>query len=320
MTPDISIILPIYNEADNIFPLYEELSAALDAIGKTYEVLAIDDGSRDATFERLSEVHAKDSRWRIVRFRRNFGQTAAFRAGFEHACAPILITMDADLQNSPADIPRFLEKLDEGFDIVSGWRVNRKGSFILRRLPSFLANRLISKSTGVALHDYGCSLKAYRADAVQHVGLYGELHRFIPAIASQYGARITEIEVTDRERQHHASKYGIGRTFRVVLDLLTVFFLLRYSAKPLHFFSLFGGAAGGVGVAICGYLSVMKLAFGHNIGDRPLLLLGAMLIILGAQFLAMGLVAELVMRGYYEGSGKRPYAIREILGTEDEHA
>jgi glycosyltransferase involved in cell wall biosynthesis len=311
--PEISVIIPIFNEENNLSALYGELTPVLEGLGRSWEVVAVDDGSTDGSFARLAEIHQSDARWRIVRFRRNFGQTAAFSAGFEHARAPILVTMDADLQNDPHDIPRVLRRLEEGFDIVSGWRVKRRGGFFSRRIPSFVANRLISSSTGVVLHDYGCSLKAYRSELLEHVHLYGELHRFIPAIASQYGARITEIEVNDRERRHHASKYGLSRTMPVLLDLLTVYFLLSFGSRPLRFLGGAGFVFGGVGILTNVYLSVLRIGFGEAIGNRPLLLFGLLMTIVGVQLVAMGLLAELVMRVYYEGSSRTPYAIREIL-------
>ena len=311
--PGVSIVIPVFNEADNIAPLAEELRSALARLDGGYEVLAVDDGSTDASLEELRRVHAEDPRWRIVRLRRNFGQTAAFSAGFEHARAPVVVTMDADLQNDPRDIPRLLEVLAEGYDIVSGWRRQRAGSLLGRRLPSFVANRLISSSTQVRLHDYGCSLKAYRAEVLELVHLYGDLHRFIPAVASQYGARIAEVEVADRRRRHHRSKYGLGRTYRVVLDLLTVYFLLGFGSRPLHFFGGLGLLCGAAGVGINLYLTVLKVFYGQSIGDRPLLQLGLLATIVGVQLVAMGLLGELVMRAYYEGSRKRPFAVREVI-------
>lgn len=315
-TPELSIVLPFYNEADNVEPLRAELTDALEKLGRSFEIVAVDDGSTDDTFARLAAAQQADKRWTVVRFRRNFGQTAAFAAGFDHARGKVIITMDADLQNDPADIQKLLEKLDEGYDIVSGWRQNRKGGALNRRLPSFMANRLISRSTGVALHDYGCSLKAFRADVVQYIELYGELHRFIPAIASRFGARIAEVPVNDRPRMHHASKYGIGRTFKVLLDLLMVYFLLGFGSRPLHFFGGVGTAVGGTGFALGVYLSILKLGFGTAIGNRPLLLLSVLLIVVGVQFIAMGMLAEMVMRSHYESSGKKPYAVRELLRDE----
>jgi len=314
MTPELSIVIPLYNEAENVEPLYAELSAALDATGKSYEVIVVDDGSRDDSFARLKAVHGRDGRWRIIRFRRNFGQTAGFSAGFAAARGAIVITSDADLQNDPRDIPKLLVKMDEGgYDIVSGWRVNRKEPFFSRRLPSMLANRMISSSTGVTLHDYGCSLKAYRSEVVKNIRLYGELHRFIPALASWMGVSVAEAPVNDRARRFGKSKYGISRTFRVLLDLITVRFMLGYVARPLQVFGRIGLASAGLGL-LCGlYLTFVKLALGENIGSRPLLLLAVLLVILGVQMISMGLLAEMITRTYYEAQDKPIYMIREQL-------
>lgn len=314
MNPELSIVIPLYNEAENVEPLYAELSAALDAMGRPYEVIVVDDGSRDDSFARLKAVHERDGRWRIIRFRRNFGQTAGFSAGFAAARGEIVITADADLQNDPADIPKLLAKMDEGgYDIVSGWRVNRQEPFFSRRLPSMLANRMISSSTGVVLHDYGCSLKAYRREVVKNVRLYGELHRFIPALASWMGVAVAETPVNDRARRFGKSKYGISRTFRVLLDLITVRFMLGYVTRPLQVFGRVGLATAGLGL-LCGlYLTFVKFALGENIGSRPLLLLAVLLVILGVQMISMGLLAEMITRIYYEAQDKPIYMIREQL-------
>jgi glycosyltransferase involved in cell wall biosynthesis len=313
MSPDLSIVIPLYNEAENVEPLYAELTAALAGLGRSYEVIVVDDGSRDDSFSRLAAVHQRDPRWRIIRFRRNFGQTAGFSAGFAAARGEIVITSDADLQNDPADIPRLLARMDEGYDIVSGWRVNRKEPFLSRRLPSMLANRMISGATGVALHDYGCSLKAYRSEVVKNLRLYGELHRFIPALASWMGVRVAEAPVNDRTRRFGRSKYGLGRTFRVLLDLITVRFILGYATRPLHVFGGLGLASAGIGVLIGLYLTVVKLALGQQIGARPLLLLAVLLVVLGVQMISMGLLAEMVMRVYHEAQDKPIYVVRETL-------
>ncbi len=313
MEPELSIVIPLYNEADNVEPLYEELTAALTQIGQSYEVVIVDDGSRDASFERLKANHQRDARWRIIRFRRNFGQTAAFSAGFAAARGEIVITSDADLQNDPRDIPALLAKMAEGYDIVSGWRVNRKEPFLSRRLPSMLANRMISGATGVVLHDYGCSLKAYRSEVVKNVRLYGQLHRFIPAVASWMGVTVAEVPVNDRARRFGTSKYGISRTFRVILDLITVRFLLGYVNRPLHVFGGVGFASGALGILIGLYLTMVKFLSGEDIGNRPLLLLAVLLVILGVQMVSMGLLAEMIMRTYYEAQGKAIYVIREQL-------
>lgn len=313
MTPQLSIVIPLYNEAENIELLYTELSAALDAVGRSYEVIVVDDGSRDDSFARLKAVHGRDGRWRIIRFRRNFGQTAGFAAGFAAARGEIVITSDADLQNDPRDIPALLAKMDEGYDIVSGWRVNRKEPFFSRRLPSMLANRMISSSTGVVLHDYGCSLKAYRQEVVKNIRLYGELHRFIPALASWMGVTVAEAPVNDRARRFGKSKYGISRTFRVLLDLITVRFMLGYATRPLQVFGRLGLASAGLGL-LCGlYLTFVKFALGQDIGSRPLLLLAVLLVILGVQMISMGLLAEMITRTYYEAQDKPIYMIREQL-------
>ena len=314
MDPELSVVIPLYNEAQSIEPLYQELSAALAGIGRTYEVIVVDDGSRDESYERLKAVHERDARWQVIRFRRNFGQTAGFSAGFAAARGEVVITSDADLQNDPRDMPKLLEKMDEGYDIVSGWRMNRKEPFLSRRLPSMMANRMISGATGVVLHDYGCSLKAYRKEVVKGVRLYGEMHRFIPALASWMGVRVAEVAVNDRARQFGSSKYGISRTLRVFLDLITVRFLLGYSTRPLHVFGGLGLAMGGLGALIGVYLTFVKLVLGQSIGERPLLLLAVLLVILGVQMVSIGLLAEMVMRTYHEAQNKPIYAIREWLG------
>lgn len=315
--PEITIVIPIYNEEKNIEPLYEELTAALESLGRTYEVVAIDDGSRDDSFNQLKRIHDRDSRWQIISFRRNFGQTAAMSAGFDAARAPIVVTIDADLQNDPRDLGKLLDKMDEGYDIVSGWRQNRKEPFISRRLPSMMANRLISNTTGIELHDYGCTLKVYRSEVVKNVRLYGELHRFIPALASEIGVKVTEVPVSDRARRFGKSKYGIGRTFRVVLDLLTVNFLLSYSNRPLHVFGGLGLLMGGLGFLTLLYLVFVRVALGQDIGDRPLLLLAILLVIVGVQMVSIGLVAEMVTRTYFEAQHKPIYTVRDWLHSPD---
>ena len=314
MNSELSIVIPLYNEAENIEPLYAELSAALAEVGRAYEVIIVDDGSRDDSFARLKAVHERDPRWRVIRFRRNFGQTAGFSAGFDAARGQIVITSDADLQNDPRDIPRLLAKMAEGYDIVSGWRVNRKEPFLSRRLPTMIANRLISGATGVTLHDYGCSLKAYRSEVVKSVRLYGELHRFIPAIASWMGVSVAEVPVNDRARRFGRSKYGINRTFKVFLDLITVRFILGYATRPLHIFGGLGLILSLLGIVTGLYLSFIKLALGQQIGSRPLLLLAILLVVLGVQMISIGLLAEMVMRTYHEVQDKPIYVVRDRLG------
>jgi len=311
---DLSIVIPLFNEEENVKPLYAQLKEALESLEQNYEIIIVDDGSTDRSFELLRSLQVQDKRLKVIRFRRNFGQTAAFAAGFEHARGRVVVTMDADLQNDPADIPQLLEKLEEGYDVVSGWRVERwKSAWLTRRLPSVVANRLISETTGVHLHDYGCSLKAYRSEVVKNINLYGELHRFIPAMASWMGVSVAEIPVHYRARQFGRSKYGMSRTIKVILDLLTVRFLLSYSTRPIHIFGSLGLAMSGLGGILGLYLSVVKLAVGQDIGDRPLLLLAILLMVLGVQMITMGLLGELVVRTYHESQGKRIYVVREML-------
>lgn len=315
-TPEISVVVPIYNEEESIPQLYERLTTELEKLGKPYEIIAADDGSRDRSFALLSEFAARDPRLRVVRFRRNFGQTAAFSAGFDRARGRVVITIDADLQNDPADIGTLLAKVDEGYDVVSGWRERRQDPFLNRRLPSIIANRLISQVTGVALHDYGCSLKAYRLDVVRGIRLYGELHRFIPAIASWQGVAVAEIPVRHAARKFGKSKYGIGRTLRVVLDLVTVRFLLSYGTRPMQVFGLLGVITMALGVLAGGYLTYIKLFLGMPIADRPLLLLAVMLVMIGVQFISLGLLGELIVRIYYESQNKPIYVVRDEINTQ----
>ncbi|HEX2445777.1 MAG TPA: glycosyltransferase family 2 protein [Vicinamibacterales bacterium] len=313
MPPEISVVIPMRNEAPNVRPLHQELTEVLSAWGRAYEVVFIDDGSVDETFERLAEIQRRDPRVRVLRFRRNFGQTAAFAAGFAHARGRLIVTADGDLQNDPRDIPAMVEELERGgFDMVCGWRKSRKDPFLTRRLPSIIANRLISWSTGVHLRDYGCSLKVFRAEIVKSMRLYGEMHRFLPAIASEMGVRISEREVGHRARSHGASKYGISRTVRVMLDLLTVKFLISYSTRPLQIFGLLGLAMGLVGALISAWVAYQRL-FGYQSADRPLLLLGILLIFTGVQLVTIGLLAEMQARTYHESQDKPTYALREIL-------
>ncbi len=316
--PRLSIVIPLYNEAESVPALYEELTAALDALEIESEVIVIDDGSSDGSFAALEAQHRRDPRWIILRFRRNHGQTTALSAGFQKARGDVVITLDADLQNDPQDIPRLLTKLDEGYDIVSGWRRDRKEPLLTRRLPSALANRLISRVTGVHLHDYGCTLKAYRNVVVKNIQLYGELHRFIPAVASQIGVQVTEIAVNDRPRRYGSSKYGISRTIRVLLDLVTVRFILGYSTRPLQVFGGLGLLTGGVGVVIGLILSFEKLAFNVDIGNRPLLILAVLLVIAGVQLVSIGLVAEILVRSWHEMRGHPVYILRDVLEREEE--
>ena len=313
---ELSIVIPIYNEEGNIATLHRELNEALAEIGRDCEVIAINDGSQDRSYELLNEVQARDPRWHIIHFRRNFGQTAAIAAGFDAARGEIVVTMDADLQNDPRDIKLLLGRFDEGYDIVSGWRQNRKEPFLLRRLPSAIANALISRSTGIKLHDYGCTLKAYHHDVAKGVQLYGELHRFIPALARQMGVRVAEVPVKDRARKWGSSKYGISRTFKVVLDLIVVVFILSYFNRPLYVFGAAGFLVGGIGTLLGAYLTVFKLLTENKIGDRPLLQLAALLMVLGVQFVSTGIVADMIMRTYHESQRKPIYFVRERRRAE----
>ena len=315
MRPELSVIIPVLDEAPNIEALCRELADTLSAWGGSFEAIVIDDGSTDDTFEILSRLQASESRLRVIRLRRNFGQTAAFAAGFAHARGRLIVTADGDLQNDFRDIPRMVEKLDEGFDIVCGWRKTRKDPWLSRVLVSNLANLLISWVTGVRLQDYGCSLKVFRAEVVKSLRLYGEMHRFIPAIASEQGVRIAEVVVNHRPRRHGQSKYGISRTIPVLLDLVTVKFLLSYSTRPLQIFGLVGLMMSGTGAAITGWLACIRLFGGQAIGDRPLLLFGILLLFTGVQLVTLGLLAELQARTYHESQGKPTYYIREVLET-----
>jgi len=309
----ISIVIPLYNEEENVRELHSRLKPVMDSIGDEYEIIYIDDGSTDKTLSLLQEIQAADNTAIILSLRRNFGQTAAFAAGFDYSRGDIIVTMDGDLQNDPNDIPKLLELMKEN-DLVSGWRKKRKDPFFSRRLPSILANSLISKVTGVNLHDYGCSLKAYRRDVIKNLKLYGEMHRFIPAVASWYGVRIAEVETTHHPRLRGKSKYGISRTMKVVLDLITVKFLQSFSTKPLQFFGPIGLLSGALGFFISLYLSIDKILSGKDIGGRPLLLLGALLIIVGIQFIGMGLLGEMMVRVYHETQKKPIYVIKKVIG------
>ena len=311
--PVVSIVVPVFNEEENLPLLAEEIRQALDPAGLVYEVIAVDDGSTDGSWSQLERIREQDSRWVLVALRRNFGQTAALSAGFDHARGEVLITMDADLQNDPADIPRLLD-LAKAHDVVSGWRRRRQDPWLTRRLPSHLANWLISRVTGVRLHDYGCTLKAYRREVIEHLHLYGEMHRFIPAIASWMGISLIEVETHHRARRFGRSKYGITRTLRVILDLITVKFLLSFATKPIQVFGLLGLLAAGVGGALGAYLTVLKLVFGAQIGGRPLLFLAVLLILVGVQCVILGLLAELLIRVYHESQRKPIYMVKRVLG------
>ncbi|HET9264307.1 MAG TPA: glycosyltransferase family 2 protein [Vicinamibacterales bacterium] len=313
MTPEISVVVPMRNESPNVAKLYEELTTTLEAFKRPYEIIAVDDGSTDDTFDQLARLQAADPRLRVICFRRNFGQTAAFSAGFAHARGRLIVTSDGDLQNDPRDIPGMIELAEaRQADIVAGWRKDRKDPFFSRRVPSTIANWIISHATGVKLHDYGCSLKVFRAEVVKPMKLYGEMHRFLPAIASEFGVRLEEQIVHHRARVHGSSKYGISRTVRVILDLLTVKFLISYSTRPLQIFGLFGLVLSFLGLLTCGWLAYVKYFQHQGIADRPLLLLGILLVSTGVQLVTLGLLAEMLARTYHESQDKPTYVIREI--------
>ena len=312
MIPELSVVIPVRNESPNVDELYRDLTEALERWGRAYEVIVVDDGSTDDSFDKLCRWQEQDERWRIIRFRRNFGQTAAFAAGIREARGRLIATSDGDLQNDPNDLPAMVRRIDEGFDIVCGWRKDRKDPWLTRRVPSELANKLISAATGVKLHDYGCSLKVFRAEVIKPVKLYGEMHRFLPAIASEMGVEITEMPVNHRARKAGRSKYGLSRTFRVILDLATVKFLLSYSTRPLQMFGLIGLPMGFVGAVILAWLAYERLFGFQSIANRPMLFFGGLLAVIGVQFVTMGLLAEIMSRTYHESQDKPTYSIREI--------
>ncbi len=311
---DISLVIPLYNEEENVQLLYEELKSVLAGMPCRSEIVFVDDGSRDRTMAILETIQAGDETVRAVSLRRNFGQTAAMTAGFDHAHGEVIITMDGDMQNDPRDIPQMLAKLNEGFDVVTGWRFDRQDPFLSRKLPSQIANRLISWVTGVKLHDYGCTLKAFRREVIENINLYGEMHRFIPAIASGMGISFTEVKVNHRARRFGTSKYGISRTIRVVLDLITVKFMLSYATRPLHVFGTVGVVSSALGALIALIMTVQRQLFGVGLANRPLLLLAVLLIFMGIQFITIGLLAELVVRTYHESQKKPIYFVRKVLG------
>ncbi|MBM3709243.1 MAG: glycosyltransferase family 2 protein [Actinobacteria bacterium] len=310
---DLSVVIPIYNEEENVITLYEELQSVLEKLPGMYEVILVDDGSCDKTFKNLLEIHRKNKNFKIIKLRRNFGQTQAMKAGFEYAAGQIIITLDADLQNDPEDIPKILGKMEEGYDIVSGWRKNRKDKTVTRKIPSVIANKIISGLFGVRLHDFGCTLKAYRKEVIENIELYGEMHRYIPALASWMGIKVAEIPVNHRLRKSGKAKYGISRTIRVILDIITIKFLLTYSKKPMQIFGLIGVTAALVGTVITVWLIVERLFFDQPLSTRPLFILSISMIFIGAQLITMGLLGEIMMRTYHEGAGKPTYVIKEII-------
>ena len=318
---DLSVIAPVYNETDNVDPLCRKLQESLSRLKRSYEIILVDDGSTDGTWEKLRQQAAANPHLRLIRLRRNFGQTAAMSAGIDNARGEIIVMLDADLQNDPDDIPLLLEQMDRGFDVVSGWRKDRKDAFIHRRLPSIMANALISKITGVHLHDYGCTLKAYRSTVMKNVQLYGDQHRFIPALVHWVGGSVTEVVVQHHARQHGKSKYGLGRIGRVILDLMTVSFLTRYSKSPIQIFGKWGMMTGLLGLGLLAFMGIANLSnylfaseFAANLIKRPFWVITSfMLIFFGIQFISMGLLAEIQIRTYHESQGKPIYVIRETV-------
>jgi dolichol-phosphate mannosyltransferase len=316
--PEVSIFLPVYNEEPNLMPLHAKLDQALKALDRSAEIVYVDDGSSDGSLRILREIAQVDPRVRVVALRRNYGQTAAMAAGIDAASGKVLIPMDADLQNDPADIKRLLEKLDEGYDVVSGWRKNRQDKMITRKIPSMIANRLISWIGGVPLHDYGCSLKAYRRESLQDVRLYGEMHRFIPIYASWAGARVTEIPVKHHARTMGKSKYGLSRTLKVVFDLMTIKFMASYQTKPIYVFGMFGMFAFAISLLAGLYAVFLKIIHKADFVQTPLPILAIVMFAVGVQFLLMGLLAEMLVRTYHESQAKAIYAVRERLGFRNE--
>ena len=312
----LSIVIPVYNEQDNVFPLYERVNAALLQIGEDYEVIIVNDGSSDKTEANLQTIAAKDPHFKIINFRRNYGQTAAVMAGIDFASGDIIVGLDGDLQNDPADIPKLLAKLAEGYDVVSGWRVDRKDAAIKRNLPSRMANWLISTISGIHLHDYGCSLKAYRKEVVKGVKLYGEMHRFIPIYASWQGGKVAEIPVTHHARVHGSSKYGLERVIKVLLDLMVVKFLATYANKPIYVFGGFGLISIAVSFLSGMWALYLKLFEGVSFIQTPLPLLVVLAFITGVMSILMGLIAEIIMRTYYESQGKQVYLVKNTLNLD----
>ncbi len=316
--PELSLFLPVLDEEDNLRPMHGKIAAALDALGKTAEVIYVDDGSTDRSLEILREIAAGDDRVRVISLRRNYGQTAAMSAGIDAAKGEILIPMDADLQNDPADIKRLLDKLDEGYDVVSGWRKNRQDKMVSRKIPSMIANRIISWIGDVHLHDYGCSLKAYRRDVLKDVRLYGEMHRFIPIYASWAGARVTEIPVDHHPRTAGRSKYGISRTIKVIFDLITIKFMAEYHTKPLYVFGAFGTIAFLISMIAGVWALVLKFGYDVSFILTPLPIITVVMLAISVQFFLMGLLAELLVRTYHESQDKAIYAVREKIGFNSE--
>lgn len=313
--PQVSVVIPIYNEVESLPQLIDGVAEALRPLAYGYEILCVDDGSRDGSGEMLRKLARGRTDLKAIVLRRNYGQTAAMAAGFHQACGQVIVTLDGDLQNDPRDIPRLLDKLEEGYDLVTGWRYERQDDRWTRLLPSQIANWLIAWTIGVQIHDYGCSLKAYRAELVADLHLYGELHRFLPALAHIEGARIAELPVAHQARRFGQSKYGLGRTFRVLMDLLTISFIQTFLTRPMHIFGLLGLGSLSLGMGLGLYLVFLKLALGQDIGDRPLLILAVLLVLAGIQLFCFGLLAELLMRTYHESQGRPIYRVREVISS-----
>jgi glycosyltransferase involved in cell wall biosynthesis len=313
---DVSVVVPVYNEVESLPHLIEAIASSIQPSGLSYQIICVDDGSKDGSAELLQQLASSRDDLCAVILRRNYGQTAAMSAGFDRARGRAIVTLDGDLQNDPADIPLLLAKLNEGYDLVSGWRKNRQDNTISRLIPSKIANWLIGRVTGVTLHDYGCSLKAYKSELVADLNLYGELHRFLPALAFIEGARIAELPVRHHARRFGQSKYGIWRTFRVLMDLLTISFMKKFLTRPMHVFGLLGLGSMTLGTVLGIYLTFLKLAFGQSIGNRPLLILAVVLLLTGVQLFCFGLLAEVMMRTYHESQGKPIYRVREIFGSK----
>jgi len=315
----ISIVIPIHNEEPAILPLYDRLTAVLEGLRRPYEILFIDDASTDRSFDLLANLVETDHRLKVLRLRRNFGQTAALAAGFDEAQGDIIVSLDGDLQHDPNDIPLLLEKIDEGYDIASGWRKNRVDNAVTRKIPSRIANWMMKRASGVELHDFGTTFKAYRSEVLKDVKLYGELHRFIPALASFYGAKVVEVPIKNIERPNGASHYGLGRTFRVFFDILTIGFLLRYLTRPMHFFGKWGLAGIALGSAVLLGMLVKKIGGQDIIAEHgPLLIAGALLWFAGLMLFSTGLIGEVLMRTYFESQGRRIYAIREVRSSREQ--
>jgi glycosyltransferase involved in cell wall biosynthesis len=320
--PKYSIVVPFHNEEDNVTTLYDRLKAVMEQVGDSFELVFVDDGSRDRTYRLLEEIAAVDSRVLVIKLRRNFGQTSALAAGFDHAQGDYILAMDGDLQHDPNEVPNFLAKLEEGYDVVSGWRAQRADNFILRRIPSRAANWLMAVLSGVAIHDFGTTFKAYRREVIQNIPLYGEMHRFIPALASWYGASICEIPISNPARTAGKSHYGISRTVRVFFDLLTIRFLLRYMTRPLHFFGTFGAVGMLSGFALAGWLLILKVMTGQHIMQLhgPIFLIAGVLILAGIQMIGIGLLGELQVRHFYTAAHRAPYAVDRILRLRSEES